>query len=1417
MSKKLNYSFAIFIFLIGLFSANISQAQTNAYFDPNGTTTGEGGSGTWSTSNTNWTTNSVNATANSGGPIGGGLFALANTNAGVTNNGSGGYNINFGGTAGTVTQGGAYQAYGVNFLTTGYTWNIDGTGTNNRTITTTNGVSLGANALTLANGPRGLNSFTFSSANGITGSSGANLTLRNLVADSASNSFGVYLSGGTISSNIAINVDIGTGSKIFLGSQSSSGATIDSAITLNTNASGVALNITNSSTGIVSMNGVISGASGLVLNNTSSGKIALNGANTYAGGTTVGSTGTGDVRYNTNSAFGTGTVTISDGATSYLRANVSSLDVTNAVAIGTGSTLQLATVNSGHKTTWSGVISGAGGINYGYSDAGLYLTGTNSSFGGGVNVSSSGTLYVTKLGMAGANSSIGTNGTITISPSGTTAAGKVRWTGSADEISDKSFALTTASSSTNAGMQILVDGATNSTLTLNGNINSTGINNKIITLAGYNTNTLVMNGTINETSGYTNSLTVGGNSSGKIVLNGMNTFGGAVTITQNTGQQYTWLQTTNIGNSGAASALGRNGTINIGTTNDTAYAVLKYTGTGETSDKVINLGGTAGGATLDQSGTGNLKFSSAMTATGVGAKTITLTGSSAGTGELGGAISDLGGNVISLTKSGSGAWTLSGANTYSGLTTLKDGSLKIGLTNGLVNGVLAGASSSSLMGTLDLTAGGNYVMNSYGTSTTSGGFMNFTNSSGTASTLTFTNANNYISVGTAGGRTLTNASANLTIAFNGAVDIGSSTSNNVTFAGPGNFTLNGALNSTGTALRDLTKTGDGTLTLNAASGYNGVTTLNLGTIALGANGTLGTNSVIMGATSTLAVGTSSSTIKDLTVNNGTITGSGTLNSANNFTFNNTATSTVSANLAGTAALTQTGSGKVVLSGSNSFSGGLNLNSAANGLDVTRAEALGKGTITAGSTNSKLGLNTITSLTITNAVNTGSSNTATMVFNPGASGNSMTVTGLISGSGIAKVSGGGDLYLNNSGNTYAGGTEVGTGRIFVGSDGALGATTGAVNFGTMTSSLLAVTSDVSFNASRNFTMSAAGYTANIDTGANNVTINGVIAPISGVTGGVLAKLGTGALTLGGNNTYSGGTIVSAGTLIGTTASLQGAITNNAAVIFNQSSSGSYANVMSGTGSLSITNSGTVTLTRTNTYSGATTVSQGTLLVDSTGSIASSSLATVDGGLLNVNGTAGAVRVNNGGSLGGSGSVGALNLNSGGTLTPGNSPGTLTAASATILGGSTYNWQISALTGTAGTAWDLFSVTGLLDMTGVTDANKWNLVVTADAGFAGWSDTSSYSYVFAQAANVTGFDTTNGTDVTSLFNITASGFTSSSLPNSSFNPNGDFKVVVGNADGLTTLNLMAVPEPSTGSMLGLGFAGLFVARLLRRKTS
>ncbi len=94
-------------------------------------------------------------------------------------------------------------------------------------------------------------------------------------------------------------------------------------------------------------------------------------------------------------------------------------------------------------------------------------------------------------------------------------------------------------------------------------------------------------------------------------------------------------------------------------------------------------------------------------------------------------------------------------------------------------------------------------------------------------------------------------------------------------------------------------------------------------------------------------------------------------------------------------------------------------------------------------------------------------------------------------------------------------------------------------------------------------------------------------------GQLFKLGTGNLTLTGSNNYSGGTIVENGTLTGNTTSLQGDIENDATVVFNQISGGTYAGQMTGSGALIKTGAGELTLTGANSYGGGTTVSAGIL--------------------------------------------------------------------------------------------------------------------------------------------------------------------------------------------------------------------------------
>ena len=122
-----------------------------------------------------------------------------------------------------------------------------------------------------------------------------------------------------------------------------------------------------------------------------------------------------------------------------------------------------------------------------------------------------------------------------------------------------------------------------------------------------------------------------------------------------------------------SSSLGTPQTVEKGTIAITS-GTLRYTGPGETTDRVLHLAGSSG-ATLDHAGSGVLKFASDLTSHAA-AKTLTLTGS--GNGEISGLIPDHNAsNKTNLAKSGTGTWRLSGNNTYTGTTTVSAGTLVV--------------------------------------------------------------------------------------------------------------------------------------------------------------------------------------------------------------------------------------------------------------------------------------------------------------------------------------------------------------------------------------------------------------------------------------------------------------------------------------------------------------------------------------------------------------------------------------------------------------------------------------------------------------------------------------------------------------------------------------------------------------------
>ena len=252
------------------------------------------------------------------------------------------------------------------------------------------------------------------------------------------------------------------------------------------------------------------------------------------------------------------------------------------------------------------------------------------------------------------------------------------------------------------------------------------------------------------------------------------------------------------------------------------------------------------------------------------------------------------------TYTGATEFTGGGTNIISGNNSAAIGNVTIAGTSGSgktpvvrldnVNAIsssssLLGANSNAQMGTIDFNASTTYTFNSF-----LGNNMNFTNSYGQFSVVTFTNAVNTFtsSAGNGGARSLLNNSSNLSIVFDGNLDIGStSTGLNNTIGGIGDWLVKGNIFSTTVgSTRGLNKTGTGQLELRGANNYNGDTVISGGTLLVA------TGASITGSASQLSGGTLDvrGTIGSITQSGGTLLVSGTAGT----TVINSGTSTVNA-------------------------------------------------------------------------------------------------------------------------------------------------------------------------------------------------------------------------------------------------------------------------------------------------------------------------------------------------------------------------------------------------------------------------------------------------------------------------------------------------------------------------------------------
>lgn len=618
------------------------------------------------------------------------------------------------------------------------------------------------------------------------------------------------------------------------------------------------------------LNGTISGSGALVKSN--SNTLTLNNSGLFTGGATINGGSFTVGQANMVNPLGTGTTTVGAGGTYALSATLITAPVilnggtitagnsftsfmNGPVTLGDATT---STINVSGNLTINGNISGTGGLLKSNS-AFVPLNGPNNTYtgattitGGGLTVKSS--LYGNDTSKwIPANIIVNSGGSLVMNVGGT---GEFTIAQAGTMFSQLGGAVN--NNGLRAGSTFGVDlRNTSGTFTISDNLtDSTGTGGGTVSFR------IVGNGT----------------TAGAVVeLTGNNTYSGQTIVDRSGAIRVSSLNSVNGGNPLlASSSLGRpttvaNGTIQLGTNVSFQGASLIYTGTGETTDRVVNLGGSNGTTyRFDQSGTGVLKFTSAFTITdNRGVKTIELQGSTAGVGEIAASIPNgETANPNRVTKQGTGTWVLSASNAYVGLTTVSGGTLLLSHVNALNGGIGAtgGLGAITFNGGVIGLGADNFLRplaaaNTIGAATFSGaggwsahGANRAVNLGGAVAAVTWATANTGLN-----GQTLILGSntATHTVDFQNPLNLGTATRTVRVDDGAADVdgALSGILSSGSNG--SLSKTGTGTLVLSAANTYSGTTAISAGTLLIngnqsGATGTVSvTGSGILGGTGTI--------------------------------------------------------------------------------------------------------------------------------------------------------------------------------------------------------------------------------------------------------------------------------------------------------------------------------------------------------------------------------------------------------------------------------------------------------------------------------------------------------------------------------------------------------------------------------------